>query len=76
MGQSTNNSPASTNILEKWFHLSEQGTTIKRELLAGLTTFVSMAYILFVNPSVLGMAGMNKGAVLRQRHYLQLSAVY
>ena len=63
MGQSTNNSPASTNILEKWFHLSEQGTTIKRELLAGLTTFVSMAYILFVNPSVLGMAGMNKGAV-------------
>ena len=32
MGQSTNNSPASTNILEKWFHLSEQGTTIKREL--------------------------------------------
>lgn len=38
MGQSTNNSPASTNILEKWFHLSEQGTTIKRELLAGLTT--------------------------------------
>ena len=63
MGQSTNNSPASTNILEKWFHLSEQGTTIKRELLAGLTTFVSMAYILFVNPSVLWMAGMNKGAV-------------
>lgn len=63
MGQSTNNSPASTNILEKWFHLSEQGTTIKRELLAGLTTFVSMAYILFVNPSVLGMAGINKGAV-------------
>lgn len=63
MGQSTNNSPASTNILEKWFHLSEQGTTIKRELLAGLTTFISMAYILFVNPSVLGMAGMNKGAV-------------
>ena len=48
MGQSTNNSPASTNILEKWFHLSEQGTTIKRELLAGLTTFVSMAYIQFV----------------------------
>lgn len=45
------------------FHISESGSSIKRESLAGLTTFVSMAYILFVNPSVLGDAGMNKGAV-------------
>ncbi|MCM6819347.1 NCS2 family permease [Pediococcus pentosaceus] len=50
-------------LLEKTFHLSEQGTTVKREILAGLTTFVSMAYILFVNPSILGAAGMDKGAV-------------
>ncbi|APX72396.1 NCS2 family permease [Companilactobacillus allii] len=51
------------SFIEKLFHLQENGTTIKREILAGLTTFVSMAYILFVNPQVLGDAGMNKGAV-------------
>nr|WP_275949145.1 NCS2 family permease [Pediococcus acidilactici] len=50
-------------ILDKTFHLSENQTTVKREVLAGLTTFVSMAYILFVNPSILGQAGMDKGAV-------------
>lgn len=50
-------------FLDRTFHLSENGTNIKQECLAGLTTFVSMAYILFVNPSVLGVAGMDKGAV-------------
>lgn len=49
--------------LDKTFHLTEQHTTVKREMLAGLTTFVSMAYILFVNPSILGAAGMDKGAI-------------
>ncbi|HIY93522.1 MAG TPA: NCS2 family permease [Candidatus Companilactobacillus pullicola] len=49
--------------MEKLFHLQEAQTTVRREILAGLTTFVSMAYILFVNPQVLGVAGMNKGAV-------------
>lgn len=61
------NSGVSTSIqqgyLDRQFHLSEQHTTVKTEILAGLTTFVSMAYILFVNPSILGAAGMNKGAV-------------
>ena len=60
------NGSVSTNrngFFERCFHLSENHTTIRRESLAGLTTFVSMAYILFVNPSVLGEAGMNKGAV-------------
>lgn len=51
------------SLIEKLFHLKEANTTIRREILAGLTTFVSMAYILFVNPQVLGTAGMNKGAV-------------
>ncbi|MBA1433911.1 NCS2 family permease [Bombilactobacillus bombi] len=50
-------------ILDQVFHLSEQHTTVHREMLAGLTTFVSMAYILFVNPSILGASGMDKGAV-------------
>lgn len=49
--------------ITKYFQLNELHTTFKREILAGFTTFISMAYILFVNPSVLGAAGMNKGAV-------------
>lgn len=49
--------------MEKYFELNKNKTSIKRELLAGFTTFVSMAYILFVNPSVLKAAGMDQGAV-------------
>ncbi|GEO79541.1 adenine adenosine cation symporter [Companilactobacillus mindensis DSM 14500] len=51
------------SFVERLFHLKEANTTVRREVLAGLTTFVSMAYILFVNPQVLGTAGMDKGAV-------------
>jgi AGZA family xanthine/uracil permease-like MFS transporter len=46
-----------------YFEIEQLNTTIRRELLAGFTTFISMAYILFVNPSVLGASGMDKGAV-------------
>ncbi|WP_390410550.1 NCS2 family permease [Lacticaseibacillus jixiensis] len=46
-----------------YFEIDQLNTTIRRELLAGFTTFISMAYILFVNPSVLGASGMDKGAV-------------
>ena len=63
MQKANNQMTIESTLLEKTFHLSEQGTTVKREILAGLTTFVSMAYILFVNPSILGAAGMDKGAV-------------
>lgn len=52
-----------TGFLDKFFHVSAQNSTVKREILAGVTTFVSMAYILFVNPSILGATGMDKGAV-------------
>lgn len=51
-------------FLEKRFHLTENHTTVKTEVLAGLTTFMTMAYILIVNPTVLNQAGMDKGAVL------------
>lgn len=51
------------NSISKYFHLNENNTSFKTEFLAGLTTFVSMSYILFVNPNVLGASGMNKGAV-------------
>ncbi|GAB3464633.1 NCS2 family permease [Azotobacter salinestris] len=50
-------------MLEKLFRLEAHGTTVRIELLAGLTTFLTMAYILFVNPSILGETGMDKGAV-------------
>ncbi|WP_205609914.1 NCS2 family permease [Noviherbaspirillum galbum] len=50
-------------FMEKWFRLKEQGTDVKTELLAGLTTFLTMAYIIFVNPAILGDAGMPKDAV-------------
>ncbi|WP_461226076.1 NCS2 family permease [Lacticaseibacillus suihuaensis] len=46
-----------------YFEIRELNTTVRREILAGFTTFISMAYILFVNPSVLGASGMDKGAV-------------
>lgn len=46
-----------------YFEIEKLGTTVRREILAGFTTFISMAYILFVNPSVLGASGMDKGAV-------------
>ena len=49
--------------LDKFFKLGEHGTTVRTEILAGLTTFLTMAYIMFVNPSILGDAGMPKGAV-------------
>ena len=51
-------------MLEKLFKLSKAGTTPKRELMAGITTFMTMAYILAVNPSILSAAGMDPTAVL------------
>lgn len=48
---------------ERMFQLKEHNTTVRTELVAGLTTFLTMAYIIFVNPSILGDAGMPKDAV-------------
>lgn len=47
-----------TDIFERFFKLNAHGTTIKTEVIAGLTTFAAMSYILVVNPSVLGLSGM------------------
>jgi len=49
--------------LDSFFKLSENGTSVRTELLAGLTTFLTMAYIIFVNPSILETTGMDRGAV-------------
>ena len=49
--------------MDKFFKLKENGTTVSREIVAGLTTFFAMAYIIAVNPSILSSAGMEWGAV-------------
>ena len=49
--------------LEKIFHLKEHGTSVRTEVIAGITTFMTMAYILAVNPNILGTTGMDAGAV-------------
>lgn len=50
-------------FLERRFELSAHGTNVRTEFIAGLTTFLTMVYIVFVNPTILGAAGMDKGAV-------------
>ena len=52
------------SVLESRFQLAANGTTVRVEALAGVTTFLTMAYIIFVQPAVLGAAGMDLGAVL------------
>ena len=51
-------------MFEKFFKLKENGTDVKTEVIAGLTTFMTMAYILAVNPNILSVAGMDKQALL------------
>ncbi len=50
--------------LESRFKLSENGTTVRREILGGTTTFMTMSYIIFIQPAVLSTVGMDKGAVM------------
>ncbi|MCG3722764.1 NCS2 family permease [Vibrio cincinnatiensis] len=50
-------------MLERLFKLSEYGTNVRTEIIAGITTFLTMAYIIFVNPAILSDAGMDRGAV-------------
>lgn len=52
------------NFFERIFHLQAHNTTIRTEIIAGITTFLSMAYILAVNPAILSDAGMDRGGVL------------
>ena len=49
--------------MEKFFKLKENGTDVKTEIIAGITTFMTMAYILAVNPDILSYAEMDRGAV-------------
>jgi AGZA family xanthine/uracil permease-like MFS transporter len=51
-------------MIEKLFHVRERGSTVRRELLGGLVTFMTMSYIIFVNPAILSVTGMDFGGVL------------
>src|SRR5205807_9179823 len=57
------NAPTDRPYLDHYFRLSEIGTDVGTEIVAGLTTYLAMVYIVFVNPQILGNAGMDKGAV-------------
>src|SRR6516162_5810383 len=50
-------------FLDRYFGLSESGSDVRTEFIAAVTTFLTMVYIVFVNPQILGNAGMDKGAV-------------
>lgn len=54
---------AGDSMLETYFKLTEHGTTVRTEVIAGITTFLTMAYIMFVNPMILAETGMDHGAV-------------
>ncbi|MGE9657465.1 NCS2 family permease [Snodgrassella sp. ESL0323] len=56
-------SPAGTSFLDRFFKIKESGSSVRTEVLAGLTTFLAMSYILVVNPSILKDAGMDSNAV-------------
>jgi len=51
-------------MIEKYFKFRERGTDLKTEIIAGITTFITMAYIIFVQPAVLSQGGMDFGAVM------------
>lgn len=55
--------PQGTSFLDRWFGLTASGTTVRTEAIAAVTTFLTMVYIVFVNPTILANAGMDKGAV-------------
>ena len=59
----SNKSAANDSFFERRFKLSENGTTAKTEIIAGITTFMTMGYILAVNPDILSKTGMDKGGV-------------
>lgn len=59
----TKNEAPFAAALDRYFGLAQQGTDVRTEFIAGVTTFLTMVYIVFVNPAILGKAGMDQGAV-------------
>lgn len=62
-------------MLENLFKLKERKTDVRTEVIAGFTTFITMAYIIFVNPTILSTTGLDKQAVFLQ-HALGLLSVH
>ena len=52
-----------TSLIEKIFKLKENNTNLKSEFLGGFTSFITMAYIIFVNPQIMSLSGMDQGAI-------------
>ena len=50
--------------LDRFFSISQRGSSVRQEIIGGLTTFLTMSYIIFVNPSILSLTGMDKGALI------------
>lgn len=63
MSKPQSNATSGQGLFERLFKLTQHGTTVRTETIAGLTTFLTMVYIVFVNPQILGVAGMDKQAV-------------
>jgi len=63
-----------SSFLDRWFELSERDTTLRTELVAGLTTFMTMAYIIFVNPQILSDAGIPEQAAFGATIYASVIA--
>ncbi|MBA0085540.1 MAG: hypothetical protein HRJ53_11135 [Acidobacteria bacterium Pan2503] len=57
-------------MVERIFHVKENQTTVRRELLAGLTTFMTMAYVVIVNPQILAEGGFRRRSAVRHLHFL------
>ena len=55
---------SNNSLMGKIFKIEERGSSVRTEVIAGVTTFLAMAYIIFVNPAILSMAGMDKGALI------------
>lgn len=53
-----------TAVLDEYFLISERGSTIRREILGGFTTFLTISYVIFVNPTILSLTGMEKGTLV------------
>ena len=64
-----NSTIGNRSIFERVFHLSERGTTLRTELIAGATTFLSCVSIMVLNPTILAAAGMDQKAVFWERRF-------
>ena len=55
---------AAEGFLDRFFRLSERGSSVKQEVIAGATTFAAMAYIIAVNPAIMSQTGMDRGRLV------------